>query len=653
MVVRSNKHNTDSSKSDIPKANNLAMHFKWHAWIVFGFGVFVYLNTLFHQFTQDDAIVIYDNMYTTEGISGLKGLFTKDTFFGFFKEEGKAKLVSGGRYRPMTPAMFAFEYELVGKNPWLGHLINVLLYGFLCCMIYKLLVLLVCFKDKSESTLYLVFAASLIYACHPIHTEAVANIKGRDEIMSMLGSVLALYYIIKYYDLKDIKFLIIACVCFFVGLLSKENAITFLAIVPMALYFFRSYSLLDTIKPSLILLIPAVLFLIIRSAILGNDFGGTPMELMNNPYLKMVNGSYVEFSSNEKMATIIYTLGKYISLLIFPHPLTHDYYPRYIDIMNFGNWKVLISLFSYIALIIIAFKGFGKRSIVSFGIIYFIITLSIISNIVFPIGTNMSERFMFMPSLGFALILGHFLKVYVLDKYGQKVFYIVLGVILGLYILKTISRNLVWESDYKLFTTDVKTSVNSAKVLNAAGGALTTESFNEKNEEKKKEMLTQAIVYLNKAVVVHPTYKNPYLIMGNAHYYLKEYDEAVIAYEKALAIDSDFEDAKKNMAVSLRDGGRIAGEVEQNFEKCEKLLLRSYDLSPNDTETIRLLGVVNGMKGNHIEAIKYFEKVTLLEPNNATGFLNLGNAYKNIGDLKNGEMNIQKALQLDPKLQTQ
>ncbi|MBC7884002.1 MAG: tetratricopeptide repeat protein, partial [Saprospiraceae bacterium] len=92
------------SLSAKPKAEiislGLSEHFKWHGWMVFIFGCVLYLNTISHQFTQDDAIVIYDNMYTTKGVSGLKGLFLKDTFFGFFKEEGKAKLVSGGRYRP-------------------------------------------------------------------------------------------------------------------------------------------------------------------------------------------------------------------------------------------------------------------------------------------------------------------------------------------------------------------------------------------------------------------------------------------------------------------------------------------------------------------------------------------------------------------------
>ncbi|MBK9735403.1 MAG: tetratricopeptide repeat protein [Saprospiraceae bacterium] len=647
------KHKNVPTKitSDVRKVEtSLPDHFKWHAWIVFLFGAFLYANTLTHQFTQDDAIVIYDNMYTTKGIAGLKGLFTKDTFFGFFKEEGKAKLVSGGRYRPMTPAMFAFEYQLVGKHPWLGHLINILMYGFLCFIVYKMLLLLFCYKDKSESNLYLVLAAALIYACHPIHTEAVANIKGRDEIVSMLCSVFALYGIVKYFDDGNIKLIFWACLVFFIGLLSKENTITFLAVIPLSLYFFRDLTLKDAVLRSLPLLVPTIFFLLIRSAVLGNDFGGPPMELMNNPYLKLVNGVYVPFDVNEKMATIIYTLGKYVQLLILPHPLTHDYYPRYIDIMSFGDVSVLLSLGLYLFLIFLIISGFKSKQIIAFGAVYFIITLSIVSNIVFPIGTNMSERFMFMPSLGFAIVVGYLLKKYILDKFGNRAFFILLGIIISMYCLKTITRNFVWESDFSLFTTDVKTSVNSAKVLNAAGGALTTKAFSEKDEVKKQEMCKQALIYLNQAVRIHPTYKNAYLIMGNAYYYIKEYDNAVGAYENSLNIDSDFADARTNLAIALRDGGRQAGEVAQNLQKAEELLRKSIDISPNDSETLRLLGVVNGIKGNHMEAIKYFEKVIQLDPKNASGFLNLSNAYRNSGDPANADKYLQKAIELDPNI---
>lgn len=646
--MKQKKQNIDQPKASLSLATSSS--FAWQGWLVFIFGVLVYLNTLTHKFTQDDAIVIYDNMYTTKGIAGLNGLFTKDTFFGFFKEEGKAKLVSGGRYRPLTPAMFAFEYQLVGNKPLLGHLINILLYGFLCFMIYKLLVSMICTKEDSEANRYFATAVALLYATHPLHTEAVANIKGRDEIMSMMGSVFALYYMLKYIDFKEVKYMIYGCIALFLGLLSKENTITFLAVIPLTLYYFRDIDFKNALAKSAILLLPAILFLMIRSAILGSDFGGTPMELMNNPYLKFVNGSYIPFDMGEKMATIIYTLGKYIQLLIFPHPLTHDYYPRYIDIMSFGDISVIISLIIYVALIWIAISGFRNKNIFSYGAAFYLITLSIVSNIVFPIGTNMSERFMFMPSLGFAIILVYALQKFVWTKFGKNAFMACIGIVVMLYSVKTISRNFVWESDFKLFQTDVKTSVNSAKVLNAAGGSLTDMAFKEVDETKKQAMLTEALGYLNKAIQVHPTYKNAYLIMGNAYYYSKDYDNAITAYGNALKIDPDYKDAFTNQAIALREAGKNAGEKENNLQKAETYLLKSLQMAPHDTETLRLLGVLNGIKGNHNEAIKYFESVVAKDQKNANAYLNLSTAQRNAGDAAAAQINLQKALQLDPSI---
>jgi protein O-mannosyl-transferase len=303
----------------------------------------------------------------------------------------------------------------------------------------------------------------------------------------------------------------------------------------------------------------------------------------------------------------------------------------------------------HLLLIWLAIKGIKNKSIIGFGISYYIITLSIVSNVVFPIGTNMSERFMFMPSLGFAMVLGVLLHQYIYKKLGQSAFFIAVIVILSLYGLKTFTRNFVWESDFKLFTTDVKTSVNSAKVLNAAGGALTTEASKEKDEVKKSEMLRQALTYLEQAVKIHPHYKNAYLIAGNAHYFLKEYEKSIKAYEQALKLDPDFKDAYNNLAVAYRDAGRVAGEIENNLQKSESYLTRSYQLVPKDATTLRLLGVVNGVQGKYKEALPFFEKVVLLEPN-ASGYLDLSNTYRNLGDNAKAEEQLQKALSLDPNI---
>ena len=95
--------------------------------LIFAFSFLLYANTLTHGFVLDDAIVITDNMYTSKGVEGIPGILSKETFFGFFKVEGKETLVSGGRYRPMTLVLFAMVYQVAGASPFIFHLLTILL----------------------------------------------------------------------------------------------------------------------------------------------------------------------------------------------------------------------------------------------------------------------------------------------------------------------------------------------------------------------------------------------------------------------------------------------------------------------------------------------------------------------------------------------
>ena len=650
MASKKKKHKT-RQKPEIVSAKDakpvsLVMNPRLHILVIFLGAFLLYANTLSHDYTQDDAIVIYDNMFTQQGIQGIPGILKYDTFYGFFKEEGKAKLVSGGRYRPFTLLMFAVEWELFGKNPFIGHLINVLLYGFLGIMIYKLLSLLLPSKNENDRMILFAFLASLLYIAHPIHTEAVANIKGRDEIMSMLGSVVSVWALLKYHSSKSLKFLITAILSFFIALMSKENAITFLAIAPVSFMLFRKMSFGESLKKTLPLIGSAIVFLIIRFSVLGMDFGGTPNELMNNPFLKIVNNAYVDFSFQEKIATILFTLGKYIQLMIFPHPLSHDYYPRAIDIMNFGDIWVWLSFLIYAGLTVSVFYFWKRNKLISFGAAFYLISLSIVSNIVFPIGTNMSERFIFMPSLGLIIIFVHLIFKYVKQV---KLLLAVFGILVLALGAKTIDRNHVWKDDFTLFTSDVKTNPKSAKLLNAAGGALTTNASKMQDSPQRTNDLKQAIVYLEQAIKIHPTYRNAYLLLGNAHYYLQDFEKAVYYFDQALSIDPGFQDALQNLPIVLRDGGRHMGQRMNNFAKAEEWLLRSYQMNPRDYETCRLLGITFGIQGQDAKAVEYFKKAIEIRPDIAANYSSLGTAYLNIGDKDLARDAFNKAVEIDPQ----
>jgi tetratricopeptide (TPR) repeat protein len=622
---------------------------KWVSLGILLFALLLYANTLSHDYTQDDAIVIYDNMYTTQGIAGIPGLLTKDTFFGFFKTEGKAKLVSGGRYRPLTPIMFALEWQLFGRSPWIGHLINVLLYGMLGIFVFLLLKeLSLSFLGRMDPYLFALLGA-ILYLSHPVHTEVIANIKGRDEIVSMLGSVVSLFWVLKAHRTRQFKWAVFGGIVFFLALMSKENAIMFCLIAPLTLAFVRKAKWPRIIRLLWPMAVATVLFLVIRTSILGFDMGDASKELMNNPFLKAVNQQYVPFDADEKCATILYTLGNYVRLLVFPHPLTHDYYPRHIDIMNFGDWQVWIALIVYLGLFCVSFIYRKTHPLISYGIWFYLITLFIFSNILFPIGTNMSERFLFMPSLGYAIILAYLLHQGY-KRWSKNKALIGFGLLLViLFSAKTIVRNPVWKNDYTLFTTDIKTSYKSAKLLNAVGGALSNEAHKPGFEEQKEKMLSDAINYLKKALEIHPTYKNAYLILGNCYHYLKQYEQAVPYYETAIRFDPGFTDAIQNIGINYRELGRYYGQKLNDLDKATEALKKAYKYRSNEYETVRLLGISLGRNGKHQEAVLYFEEALKLKPNLAGAYVNLGNAYMHIGNDTKAKELFTKAVELDPK----
>ena len=627
---------------------------KLQAIFIFTLSFLLYANTLSYDFCQDDAIVITDNMFTTKGVAGIGGILQYDTFYGFFKESGKAQLVAGGRYRPFTLVMFAIEYQLFGKNPFIGHFINVILFGLTCVLLYFLLLKLLVKRQatgdsqliKGFNPMFVAFGAAVLFAAHPIHTEAVANIKGRDEIMTLLGSLAAVWYSLKAFENGGFKHQIIAFVLFFIALLSKENAITFVVITPMIYWFFLKTDINTAIKQTLPFVAAAILFILLRGAVIGNQFGGEQMELMNNPFLKLVGTEYVPFSFAEKMATITYTLGKYVQLLIFPHPLTHDYYPRHIGIMSFSDWQVLLSIAVYVGLIVLILRGWKNRSLISFGIAFFLITLSIVSNIVFPVGTNMAERFMFMPSLGFCLVLAVLLAKLSAKDQKSGISSQVLGVILfivALFSLKTITRNAAWKDNYTIFTTDIETSPNSAKLQTSVGGEMIEHFKNSPNVLEKKTKINEAIGHLQKALEIHPTMKNPYLLMGNGYFYLNEFDKAVGAYNKALQLDPQFKDAKTNLALTYREGGKIIGQQQNNLPKSIEFLSKAVELDPTDVAAMSYLGTAYGMSNQPQNLIDVLTKALAIRFDKQDA-INISVAYRQLG-------NVAKAVEYEQMAQ--
>lgn len=484
-----------------------------------------YFQTINYEYVLDDALVFTKNNFVKEGPSGIWKILSNETFMGYFGEQ--KGLVEGSRYRPLSLVSFNLEHQVFGMNPRVSHFFNILIYGLVGYVVFITLIRL--FKEsntKKNNFLSLAFLASIIYLLHPLHIEAVANVKGRDELMTMLFSMLAFYYALKYVDSGHIKNIVWMAIHFFLGLLSKENTLTFLAIIPFAIYLFRRTERTRNFKAFGILLLVSIIYLFVRYSVIGFLFGNADStDLMNN--------AFAEMAPHEKYATIFYTLLTYVKLHVFPHPLTHDYYPYHIPKMDFGDWQVWLSVIIHLGMVGTIFYYLKKNPIISFALGFYIAAMSIVSNFVVSIGTFMNERFAFVASLGFSILIGLFIKLIGQKIKSESVILksLPLIIILGAFAIKSYQRIPAWESPYTLNKTGVSVSPNSARANSFMATALFNLYKSEKDPGKKIALLDEATPYARKAVNIHPTYYNANLMKAGIAaetYKYKKNEEALL-----------------------------------------------------------------------------------------------------------------------------
>lgn len=674
------KHKKKQHKKN-KATKNLKSFFSLHQLplgVLFLISTFLYLYTVSFDYALDDLLAINGNQYTTQGFGGIGKLLSTESMEGFFGQ--KKELLAGGRYRPLSFVTFAMEYGFFGPAPSISHFINLILYGLTGILLYRILWQIVPPKEPKAWYLTIPFIATALFIAHPLHTEVVANIKGRDEILTLLGALGALYATLKYLQSKASKWLIVSGISFFLGLLAKENAITFVGIIPLTVYFFTNYKISENIKSISPILGATILFLIIRYKVVGGFSGSDTIvkELLNNPFLQA--------STGEKFATIFYTMGLYLQLLFFPFTLTHDYYPKQIPIIGWGDFRAIISLLIYIALGIIAIVGIRKKSVVAYGILFYLLSFSIVSNLFFPVGTFMNERFMYIPSIGFALIIAYFLvnklPNYIKQIPSSQLIKVTTVVILVLYGVRTLARIPAWENNYTLFRTDVKNSPNSTKVNTSAGGATLEKAATIKNDAEKDALIKEAMVFLKKALEIYPNNNDAFILTGNAHYDLnKNYPKVFEYYHKALQNNPnnarihntldlmiELEKDKNNInqlvafyeqkvlplqpntALAYDAIGELYGKKLNNMDKAIEYFNKALLYPDVETGTMINLATAYGFKGEFQKAIEINQRILLKEPNHAKALMNIGVSYQNLGQEAKAKEYFTKAQRINPNI---
>lgn len=552
----------------------------------------LYANTLQNGYVLDDATVVTSNTIVKKGLEGIPELLVTPRLKGYEQARDEES------YRPVPLITSAIEYQFFGENPAIGHFFNILF--FIGCVIG--LFLFLC-KLSGPPKMQVAFLAALLFALHPIHTEVVANIKSRDELLCFLFAFFALNQFIDYARNGKLLHLCAGAFLLFLSFISKETSVSFVLLIPLVFFFYVNEDKRRSMFVVAATFVAAGCLFAIRAAVLPGH-GHNAIVYLSNP---LVN---VE-STVDRVATAVMVLGMYLKLLFIPHPLICDYSYNTIPMAGPGNIYAIISGVVYLLLAAVGVYRLLKKDKDpwAFSILLFLVSIGLFSNIFFLVYSEMAERFLFFASAGFCLALAVACDRWVWKDADSNSSLLknrramgILVLVCLVFALLTVSRNADWKDNYTLFSTDIEKAKDNCALNFFMAGELS------KNEANAPLAATQngSISYLNRAVAIYPDFEGAHASLGSI-------------YDRLHVIDS--------------------GIVHDK---------RAVELNPANTVATYNLARGYYFLKNYPEAIKYFKKATELQPDVMLAHLNLARCYLDNMEYDSAIVYFNKTLALEP-----
>lgn len=521
--------------------------------------VVVFYNSLSNEFVFDDESVIVNNQ-SIKSLDNLSRFFTAED--GFHK-------VIGRYYRPLVSASYAMDFSIWGLNSYGFHLTNLIIHIISCFLLFKILTLL--FLRYKHRNLFSLFAA-LIFAVHPIHTEAVSWVSGRtDSMVTMFFLASFLFYVeyvkefvhikeehsLQAIESKNPLYLILSLVFYSLGLLTKEMIITMPVIILLFDFVYRKKGFeyfRKNIAVYALFIGVTLAYLILR------------YELLKDIPERV---KYLYFYGQETsvvVGTMIKTVPVYFRLLLAPFGLLYHYNGVIEDAKSMFDAGVVLSILFIAILIYLSVIFYKKDSIVSFCILFFLVTLIPVMNII-PTMNLMAERFLYLTSVCLALLICH-ITLLGSAKRDSKIMNVGLVIIIIAFSYLTYSRNAVWKSNDSLYASakDVKGTVLLVNYGNIYANA--------SKYDEAAALYKKALSIRDNNLLAHHNLGLIYLLRGNL-------DSAELRFNKGISIDSLAPDGYYQLATVYN--------LQNKKEEAVKILERLQEIFPDYRESAGIL----------------------------------------------------------------
>ncbi|CAJ1079773.1 protein O-mannosyl-transferase TMTC4 isoform X1 [Xyrichtys novacula] len=616
-----------------------------------------FINSYDGEFVFDDSEAIVNNKDLRPS-TPLNNIWSNDFWGSNLSSNSSHK-----SYRPLTVLTFRLSYLLAGGlHPVSFHVPNIILHAVISALMVDLFAILIgglaydtnaWLMNNAPKTSLL---AALFFAAHPIHTESVAGIVGRADLLCALFFQLSFLTYCKAFnrgsdrdDRFSVQWVMVSLLLCAAAMLCKEQGITVLGVNAafdvLLICNVNVYELSQRLllrKNSLDVSEILRTGLLTRLALMG--LGGlsmlyarwrimgtgppaftevdNPASFEENLFLRIVNYNYY------------YSLNAW--LLLCPWWLCFDWSMGCVPLIKSATdwrmvwllllWCVLIGLISQA----LCSQDSQRRRTLTLGLVLLVVPFLPACNIFFRVGFVIAERVLYLSSAGYCLLLAYSLGhcCYRWSKH-KKLLFVPMFALLCVYVARCALRSHQWRSEQSLFTSALSVCPLNAKVHYNVGKNLAD-----------RGNATTAIKYYREAVRLHPTYVHAMNNLGNI---LKERNELIEAEQllsKAVSIQPDFAAAWMNLG--------IVQNSLQKFEEAEQSYWNAIRFRKKYPDCYYNLGRLYADQNRHVDALNAWRNATVLKPDHSLAWNNMVILLDNTGNLGQAELIGREALRVIP-----
>lgn len=584
-----------------------------HLFVITILPIILYAKTFSYGFNLDDDYIL---KLVSENKDGIIGVFKQ--FYNI------------SDYRPITVLSFYIEKKILGEiNPKISHFMNVMYYILLNISIYQLIKNL-----PIENARVVSFICCIFFIIHPSHAEVVCSIKNRDNLLSMIFMCLSLIQIFQYYFEKKIKYLILSLILYGIAILSKRDAYSYIFIV---ISYYLIFVVLKNHKkqlfPILITMLGVLLVKIITDSFSPKYEGEKSILVQHLLFTENPLSKYNSLESRSVMS--LKTYWYYIKMMILPDENKFYYGYNTITLENIFNLNVILLVLLYSIITYLIVKNYKRYNLkfLTFGTLWFITSLIYCNNFIFPISGIVANRYGFIASLGFIIIMVTLINIITrnleiqcskkdININRKLINFILILFSLILFSIYTVIRVGQWRDIFTLIKADTHKLYNSFEGNRIALNNVLYIAINNKDLSNldRKEMIQSSIIFGLNAKNIYAKNNDLNEKLAGAYKLNKQYELSKAELNQIIQND-------KQRYSSYELLGDIYFENESKFDSASLCYKKVINLNPNyETAYFKYLNS-KYKEGKKSEIYTYFDSIATTNPNNYLAMQCIGYYY--------------------------